>query len=628
MPLGCIIGLPVRVNERGNPEFSAGVRFANCLQSLAPPMNYQTKTLTVPGKRIDDARNEIVRQALQDNAEHVLFLDTDVIFPPHAFQQLLLRHRNNPEHKIISGVYWSKSNPCFPLIFHEAGRGSFMDWRIGDYIKAGYAIGMGLSLIHTDVFRAMEPPWFLVNYGFSSDSETGLGMSSSLTEDLYFCEKAGNAGYEIWVDTSIQAGHYDSFSGVTFGLNESFPQAQRRDPAEYDTLYIGDMITGGENGHVLSENPRIKPTWVAPPEKIPTGRYQRYGRICVKDVDILPEALPEAVVDWVVHLKDGHQLEVLHPDFAEIISTGVALKRKIIYGPQVYEAAMTQAGLVNVKKEKEGSYWHLYGYKRECVSPLVSIIVVAHGLEEMTNQCVRSLREGTTGDFSYEVVLVDNGSPKPLPKMGDKQVRLNDNIPYGAAVQRGIDAADEDSVYLLFLNNDTVIVQENWLENLLKRIRGQYRIAAVGPKQISQFGTIHHTEIGFDDNRVPYHKYHGFGHDHPTVQVEKETLALNFGCVLLRREIFDKLGGFDERFALAGNYEDIDWCLRARKEGHGLLYTPSSQIVHFGAATFQDRIKREGDKGKDWHDRSLVENQKRFVERWKDEKDEFFREGE
>lgn len=607
MPLGAVIGLPCW--ETWN------WRFSMCLQSLAPPMNYQTKTVPVVGKQIDVARNEIVECALRDGAEHVLFLDTDVIFPPHSFQQLLLRQRNNPEHKITSGVYWSKGNPCFPLIFHEAGRGSFLDWRMGDYIKADYAIGMGLVLIHTDVLRAIEPPWFRVNYGLNTDAETGLSMSASITEDLYFCEKATAAGLELWVDTGIQAGHLDGPSGVIFGLNDGMPQAQGRSPNRNKVLYIGDILAGGEPSDVLSMNASLNPTWVAPPEKVPANGP--YEKVCIKDVDILPQSLPEAAGEWFRVLKSGGVLEVIHPDFVKWLAKGVPIIRRATYGLELYEQVLPLAGFTDVLTEERGDYRFLKCYKPQDAHPLVSIIVVAHDMAEMTANCIKSIRERTTTEnYRFEIIVVDNGSETPLPLLGDRQVRLADNLPYGAAVTAGIGVADKAVPYLLLLNNDTVIIQGEWLTNLLTRLRGQYIYAAVGPKQITPIGTIYHTEIGFDDNRVPYHLWLGFAHDRPEVQTEKDVLALNFGCVLLRRELFEKVGGFDRQFDMAGNYEDIDLCLRLRQAGHKLMFTPSSNIIHAGAQTLAQDKKRS--------DESIRVNRERFVNKWKDAEPELF----
>ena len=608
MGLGLVIGLPVNVDDKGAPYYSAGAQFAQCLNSLAPPMGYSTKTHMVSGKRIDHARNEIVEVALRDKAEHVLFLDSDVLFPPHSFQTLLLRQRNNPEHKIISGVYWSKSNPTFPLVFVEEGRGSLLDWRIGDYIKT-WGIGMGLVLIHTDVFRAMEPPWFEIDYGLTVNKETGGISSSSMTEDLPFCDKAGKLGFEIWVDTGIQAGHYDRDHGVTFGLNESFPQAQRRHP-DNDQLYIGDILAGGEDCRVLSPNLNTMPTWVGPPDVIPEGEYKS---IKVKDANIEHMKINEVTQRWSDHVKPGGTLEVMLPDYVEMIQNGVPLQGTNAYKPEVQELAMQLAGLSDVVRTKDKEWYVIKGRKPVDKKPLVSIIIPAHGLNDLTAQCLASLREKTKTEISYEVIVVDNGSEEPYPPMGDKLIRLEKNLPFGAAVEEGMRKAD--GIYLLLLNNDTIIIQDTWLDNLLHRIRGHGNVAAVGPKQLQPNGTIYHAGIGFTEDRIPFHEFAGFSHDHATVQREKECLALNFGCVLLRKELLEEYP-FDPRFGDIGNYEDIDWCLRIREIGLAMVYTPSSEIIHLGAVT-QAQLPDRG--------RGAVEtNRAKFQEKWKEAKPELF----
>lgn len=611
MSLGVVIGLPCYADEHGNPRFSAGARFALCLGSISPPMNFQSQTLPVWGKRIDIARNEIVEGALRQNGEFVFFIDTDVLFPPTAFQTLLLRHRNNPELKVISGVYWSKSNPTFPLIFHEMGRGSYLNWKVGDFLEDIFATGMGLTLIHTDVFRKMEPPWFTINYGLNIDPETGAMGASSMTEDLPFCERCHELGFKVSVDTGIQAGHYDEASGNIFGLNPSMPQAQGRSPNEHKTLYIGDILAGGEPADVLSTDKTLIPTWLGPPDVIPTDK--KYKEIKVKDPAVKFEKLGDVLKEYVNHLEDGGQLFIMHPDFAEMLEVN-PLSHDAIYKPDFIEAHLQGLGLTEVQRTKDGAYFVIKGRKPKAGHPLVSIIVVAHDAHEMTRNCIESLRS-TEGE--YEIVLVDNGSEEPYPNMGDRHIRLERNLPYGQAVTEGVKISDQRAPYVLLLNNDTQIIQTDWLVNLLQRIRGQGNVAAVGPKQITPQGTIYHAGIAFD-NRVPFHPFHGFAHDFNAAQEEKMALALNFGCVLLRREMLEKFP-LDTRFGLAGNYEDIDWCLRVRKAGGVLIYTPSATIIHIGAGTFRSEIDKHGDEGKEWHDRSLEENRARFLEKWKDE---------
>lgn len=608
MPLGCMIGLPLNVDEQGNPKYEAGFRFSQCLSSIAPPMNFQTSTAVVAGKRIDIARNEIVEQALRAGAEKILFLDSDVLFPPNTFQQLISRQQNNG-HKIVSGVYWSKSNPTFPLIFHEAGRGSFLDWKVGDYFDT-WAIGMGLVLIDTSVFRAIPEPWYEIDYGLHVDAETGAMGSSSMTEDLPFCNKCAQAGIKVWVDTSIQAGHFDKHSGLIFGLGPDMPQAQGRSPQANPTLYVGNVLAGGEPADVLSPNKDIKPTWIGTPEKIPTNNT--YDRVCVKDPDVTREALSDAVSEWVRVTSPGGRLEILHPDYAEWITEGRPVTSKALYPPEVIKGELESRGLSEIVLESNHGHHFLKGVKPNTSEPLVSMLVLAHGMEDMTRRCIETFRN-TKG--SFEIILIDNCSPEPLPMMGDKLVRLNDNYPFGVAMTAGMNAMHPASKYVLFLNNDTEAIQENWLENLLLRIRGNGTLAGVAPKQIHPTGTVYYAGIAFNPERIPYHEFAGFAHDHPSVQSEKETLALNFGCALVRRELMSEFP-FDFRFDSIGNYEDVDWCLTVRQKGLHLLYTPSAEIMHHGARTQATQPERSR--------KCIEDNRAKLLEKWKDAPDELF----
>jgi len=612
MPLGCMIGLPCNADKYGNPVYEAGARFALHMNALAPPMNYSTSTMPVVGMRIDHARNAIAKAALDADAEHVLFLDTDVLFPPNAFTQLLWRYRNNPTHKIISGVYWSKSNPSFPLVFEMGGRGSYLDWKVGDYIEAEYAVGMGLVLIHTDVFRAIQPPWFEINYGLNIDRETGRTCASSMTEDLPFCEKAQAAGFQIWVDTGIQAGHYDKHTGKIFALNESMPQAQGRSAKKATTLYIGNILVGGEPAHVLSTDPGLKPTWIGPCDKVPTE--DSYHLVGVKDPDVTRERIGDVAHEWARVVEDGGRLEILHPNYAKLIEEGTQFNTRALYNNKVIEEALTGAGFVDVHTGENKNYFHISAHK-PAKGALVSLFVVAHDLHDMTRECIDSLRKSKHRGFPIEIILIDNASETPFEKLGDKTIRSDINLCYGDALKLAAQFASKESQYFMLMNNDTLAVQDNWIENLLERIRGNGQIAAVGPKQLQPSGTIYHTEIGFTPERVPFHLWAGYAHDHPQVQTEKFVLALNFGVVLMRRQYFESIP-LDPLFGEIGNYEDIDWCLRARQRDLRLLYTPSAEIMHYGAKSQAEQPERSKE--------CIEKNRQAFVDKWKDAPAELF----
>jgi len=235
----CIIGIP---------SFgTVSMHFAMSLTSVAMPINFTNQFSIVLDKRIDEARNEISKLVVESdgNPRFLFFLDDDVIMPPNTLRILVNRMENLPEDiGAISGVYYTKSEPGEPLIFKERGRGSYYDWRVGDFFQT-WAAGCGLVLIRADVLRRMKEqhgePWFMVDYGLSQNKE-GAYEARALTEDLYFYNKMAETTapngkpYSLWIDTNIQAAHYEKNSKKFFALQGEEPQAQSRKPVRMEGL--------------------------------------------------------------------------------------------------------------------------------------------------------------------------------------------------------------------------------------------------------------------------------------------------------------------------------------------------------------------------------------------------------
>ena len=177
------------------------------LKRLAEPMFSQCAYYSPDGMEVGDARNEIVRNALADGADYIFFIDYDVVPPPNALVRL-----RSLDVDIAAGVYHLKQIPSHPLIFVEGWPGAFEDYDIGDLVKVD-GVGMGCTLIKTDVFRKIEEPWFKTVAGHTDDMRDVL---PTMTEDIYFCRKAKDAGYEVIVDTGIQCAHVDSGGGFLF----------------------------------------------------------------------------------------------------------------------------------------------------------------------------------------------------------------------------------------------------------------------------------------------------------------------------------------------------------------------------------------------------------------------------
>jgi GT2 family glycosyltransferase/glycosyltransferase involved in cell wall biosynthesis/Flp pilus assembly protein TadD len=244
--------------------------------------------------------------------------------------------------------------------------------------------------------------------------------------------------------------------------------------------------------------------------------------------------------------------------------------------------------------------------KSECCTYECSIIIPVCNNMDLTKQCLESLAEVTTGP-TYEVIVVDNGSTDGTAQLlqtlgGDVQVVRNpDNFGFAKACNQG--AAVARGKYLVFLNNDT-IPQRGWLSAMVEEAETHAETGIVGSKLLFLDRTIQHAGVVFDrDSLMPYHCYKGFESDHPAVNRRREFGAVTAACMLVRREIFHAVGGFDEEYR--NGFEDVDLCLKVRDKGWKVVYQPSSLLFHLEGKT----------PGRKQHDQ---QNADRFFERWGD----------
>jgi GT2 family glycosyltransferase len=179
------------------------MRWAIRLSELQlPPYTIVAKSTAA----IDLAREKALEDALTTDPEWVLFLDSDVIPPIPAYHQL-----RNRGVDIVSGQYYM-DNPdgVHPAMWKLDENGSPA---ISGYDREGLinvdAVGMGCLLVNREVFESLEPPYFRWTRGFD-DHPWDLqhqGERPGISEDFYFCHKALEAGYDIYVDTTVKCIH-------------------------------------------------------------------------------------------------------------------------------------------------------------------------------------------------------------------------------------------------------------------------------------------------------------------------------------------------------------------------------------------------------------------------------------
>lgn len=195
------------------------VEWSLAMAALQWPLGSSMGRTFIKGEEIAAARNQIVQHALEGKAEYLFFLGDDVIAPSNAVLQLLSRKR-----EIVTGVYWTKTFPPEPYLWRGLLKGSYQDWKAGEFFEVDLA-GCDCLLVHSDVFRALDSPWFSRDWVWTG--EDGERPSVLATEDFYFFTKARKAGFRLWCDSQVQCLHEDRETGAQFGLTVEMPQARK-----------------------------------------------------------------------------------------------------------------------------------------------------------------------------------------------------------------------------------------------------------------------------------------------------------------------------------------------------------------------------------------------------------------
>lgn len=235
---------------------------------------------------------------------------------------------------------------------------------------------------------------------------------------------------------------------------------------------------------------------------------------------------------------------------------------------------------------------------------ICSIVIPVCNRVELTRECLTALAS-LQGLPEYELIVVDNGSTDGTVEFlsqlgGDVRIITNhENAGFAKACNQG--AAVAQGKYLVFLNNDTV-PQPGWLNALVDEAEDNASVGVVGSKLLYPDGTIQHAGVVRDcQHFLPYHIYKSFAGDHPAVNQRRELQIVTAACLLIRRSLFEEVGGFDEGYV--NGFEDADLCLKVRERGHRVVYQPRSAVVHFESQT----------PGRKSHEDA---NAARFLKRW------------
>ena len=222
-------------------------------------------------------------------------------------------------------------------------------------------------------------------------------------------------------------------------------------------------------------------------------------------------------------------------------------------------------------------------FRQPSQKPELSIIIPVYNKWKYTVNCLKSICENTGGD--YEVIMVDDASSDETIKVLSRVknlhlVRNEKNAGFIESCNRGAKVSKGD--YILFLNNDTMVTKD-WLPPLLEVIRRD-DVGAVGSKLVYPDGTLQEAGGIIWNDGSGWNCGRGDDPERPEYNYVREVDYCSGACLLVKRELFEKIEGLDERFK-PGYYEDSDLCFSLRNLGYKVMYQPMSLVVHFEGVT-------------------------------------------
>lgn len=239
-------------------------------------------------------------------------------------------------------------------------------------------------------------------------------------------------------------------------------------------------------------------------------------------------------------------------------------------------------------------------------NPMISIIIPNYNHVDDLRKCIESIILKTTYD-NYEIIVMENNSDdKELfeyyeyisTMFGVRVIKYEGEFNYSDINNKGVKEANGE--YVLLLNNDIEVISLDWLQQLLMYAQRE-DVAAVGAKLLYPDETIQHAGIiiglgpsrtaGHENHRVPNYNVGYMGR----LCYARNISAVTGACLMIKKSLYEEVGGLDTSFAVAFN--DVDFCLRLREKGYLNVFTPMAELYHYesvsrGSDTDKKNVKR------------------------------------
>ncbi len=258
-------------------------------------------------------------------------------------------------------------------------------------------------------------------------------------------------------------------------------------------------------------------------------------------------------------------------------------------------AHLTAQGFKNFEITSTKAFETIFQIKYEILgNPKVSVVIANKDHIEDLTRCISSILERSTYD-NYEIVVVENNSVSEEIFAFYKKIQENPAVrvityegEFNYSKINNLGVSEAAGEYVLLLNNDTSVITPDWIEELLMYAQRK-DVGAVGAKLYYEDRTIQHAGVvlGLGAHRTAGHSHYRVDHRNlgymGRLCYAQNVMAVTGACLMMRKSLYEELGGLDEKFAVALN--DVDLCIRAWKAGRVNVFTPFAELYHYESAS-------------------------------------------
>ncbi|WP_448192857.1 glycosyltransferase [Azospirillum sp. sgz301742] len=368
--------------------------------------------------------------------------------------------------------------------------------------------------------------------------------------------------------------------------------AERLAAAPDTALLYGDEDRLDDRGQ--RSDPWFKPDWS--PDLFCAQNY--LGSLVVLERTALDPAVPAAdlayaavlrLLEWPEEPRVEHVPFVLSHSTGESVDTARRGRERALLAAHLHRCGVT----ARVEPWLDGEANHVL-HALPTPAPAVSIVIPTKDKIDLLRQCIESLRARTDYPGAVEILVIDNRSETEearayfaeLERTGAARVLAYD-APFNYSAINNFGAAQATGNLLAFLNNDIEVIAPGWLAEMAGHAL-RSAVGAVGTMLYYPDDTVQHAGVGLGLNELVGHLHKGLpraarGH------AGRAALAQNFSavtaaCLVMRRSVFDELGGFEEEH-LHVAFNDVDLCLRLRERGYRIVWTPHAEMYHHEGAS-------------------------------------------